>query len=333
MKDKIYRYWATAIAGLEEVAYEQMREELGEVHFERLEKGRHHSRIYFSYKRSPRKLMALRSVDGVYALLAEMRSVTVGKPGLESIAQQLRALDMTGAQKLAQVLMPAVQEKTCRVNATVQGRHRFGASELVGLVHESLAQGQDFKASSNSEGLQLQMRVKGRSAVLGMRLVAADAVPGNAFAHCLGRILGLQNGDAVLWMRNDRAEIAELRQSFAAKLCVAWQKKGLAKTSADLVFVGSEEHMPIGDGACTHVLAQVRGAKDSAWIAELARILPCGGIAVVEVEHPEPFVAALRALPLEIAAALPLFARGRRQVLFVLERLPSEDLLQVQMVS
>jgi hypothetical protein len=44
-------------------------------------------------------------------------------------------------------------------------------------------------------------------------------------------------------------------------------------------------------------------------------------------------VAALRALPFEIAAALPLFSRGRRKVLFVIERLPSEDLLQVQMIS
>jgi hypothetical protein len=67
---KVLRYWAVVAAGFEQVALEEMTDELPGLRIDRLEKGRSQVKIFFTYERSPRRLLDLRSVQAVYALIA-----------------------------------------------------------------------------------------------------------------------------------------------------------------------------------------------------------------------------------------------------------------------
>ena len=329
---KIYSYWATAVAGLEEVAREEMREVVKGVRLEHIEKGRDYTRIFFNYERSPQALLSLRSVDSVYATLTSISGITVGGPGVERIKNQLAKVDMGVAKRLALSLDASVAVDCAQINATVQGRHRFRAAELVKEVQHVFATQHGIGGIATGQRcLHLQIQVKGRSAILGMRLSAADRQPNHAMAYCLGHLLGLDPGDQVLWLRRDGTEADELRQAFGADVWVGLPTNGKNTVAVTGGFYVEKFHIPILDAMCSHVLVNLRASDSVAILPELARILPFGGIAVVEVETPEPFVAALRGHAFDITAALPVQSRGRKRILFVLERLPEEDLLQVEL--
>jgi len=326
---KIYSYWATAVAGLEEVAREEMREGLKGVRFDQVEKGRDNTRLFFNYERSPQTLLAIRSVDNVYAILSSINGITVGGPGLERVKAQLAKIDMEVAKRLAQSLDAHIAVDCAQINATVQGRHRFRAADLVREAQHIFATHHGIAgATTGQRCLHLQIQVKGRNALLGMRLSMDGREPNRALAYCLGRLLGLEADDQVLWLRRDAKEAVELREAFGADVFVALPAQGDNRDVAG-GFYAEDAHIPLVDTACSHVLAHIRGAGSLAILPELARILPFGGIAAVEVERPEPFIAALRGLAFDIAAALPMHSRGRKRILFVLERLPEEELLQV----
>lgn len=325
---KIYSFWASAIGGLEEIAREEMRAALKGMRFEQSEKGRDHTRIFFSYERSPQELLKIRSIDGVYAVLASISGITVGMPGLERIKKQLAKVDMEPAKRLARVLDADIDIESAQLNATVQGRHRFRAADLLKEAQHIFKTKHGMGPASGTFGLRLHIQVRGRSALLGMRLPSPQTEPNRAMSYCLGHLLGLEPGDRVLWLRRESAEAAELRYAFGADVWVGMPVNARDSPQGDMVFRTGPE-LPIADAACSHVLAQYREKDTSAILSELARILPSGGIAVLEVERPEPFVAALRGLAFDIAVALPVQSRGRRRILFVLEKLPDEGLLQV----
>jgi hypothetical protein len=326
---KIYCFWASAIPGLEEIAREEMREGLKGVRFDQVENGRDYTRLFFTFERSPQALLKMRSIDGVYAVLASINGITVGMPGLERIKRQLAKVDMESAKRLAHSLDGSIDVDCAQINATVQGNHRFRAADLLKEAQHVFAREHGMKAAAGKSGLRLQIQVKGRSALLGMRLPNAQGEPNRAMAYCLGHLLGIEPGDQVLWLRRESAEAAELHYAFGADVWVGLpaNSQGL-RALGDRVFCAGPE-LPIAAAAFSHVLAHHRATDSLAILSELARILPSGGIAVVEVEKPEPFVAALRGHAFDIAAALPVHSRGRKRILFVLERLPDEGLLQV----
>ena len=198
---KIYCFWASAIPGLEEIAREEMREGLKGVRFDQVENGRDYTRLFFTFERSPQALLKMRSIDGVYAVLASINGITVGMPGLERIKRQLAKVDMESAKRLAHSLDGSIDVDCAQINATVQGNHRFRAADLLKEAQHVFAREHGMKAAAGKSGLRLQIQVKGRSALLGMRLPNAQGEPNRAMAYCLGHLLGIEPGDQVLWLR------------------------------------------------------------------------------------------------------------------------------------
>ena len=149
-------------------------------------------------------MLELRSVQAVYALIAEAKGITVGKPGLLHLVGQIAKADFGAAQRLATVLDPQREVDVFHVNATITGHHRFGVRDLIFRVQEALKVECGMTSGAPEGGLLLQLQVRGRSAVMGMRLRTATIAPCGGL--CMGgfwfRARRPDNGFAKIGLRS-----------------------------------------------------------------------------------------------------------------------------------
>ena len=320
MADKIYRYWVAVPSGLEAVALDELHEHAPEVQQVDVEPGGRVGQIFFTYKRSPGRLLQLRSAMQLSGLVSQMHGVTVGRPGLEYICRRIARCDLTPAKSLAQVQSTDIDTRAFALSATLQGRYRFSAAELTAAVTAVLRDEHGLRPGKGPHLLRLHLQLTGRRALLGLRL-GTGATPGAAVAYCLGRLVAVQPGACVLWARRDLGELAVLEE-FAPRLLVGIRAHLIAALN----------HLPLVDERLDYAFS-LAGENPAAELAELARVLCAGGIAVVQVADFDYFIALLEAgdYPLEVLADLEMHERGRAYRLVVLERLEDEEagLLQI----
>ena len=320
MADKIYRYWIAVPSGLEAVALDELHEHAPEVQQVDVEPGGRVGQIFFTYKRSPGRLLQLRSAMQLSGLVSQMHGVTVGRPGLEYICQRIARCDLTLVKSLAQVQSTDIDTRAFALSATLRGRYRFSAAELTAAVTAVLRDKHGLRPGKGPHLLRLHLQLTGRRALLGLRL-GTGAAPSAAVAYCLGRLVAVQPGACVLWARRDLGELAVLEE-FAPRLLVGIRAH----------LVAALDHLPFAGERLDYAFS-LAGENPAAELAELARVLCAGGIAIVQVEHFDYFIALLEAgdYPLEVLADLEMHERGRAYRLVVLERLEEEEtgLLQI----
>ncbi len=321
MAAKIYRYWIAVPSGLEAVALDELREYAPEAQQVKVEPGGRMGQIFFAYKRSPKRLLRLRSAVQCAGLIVEMHGVTVGRPGLEYICKRIARCDLTPVKSLAQAQSAAVDTRAFALSATLRGRYRFSAAELTAAVAAVLRDEHGLRRGKGPHLLRLHLQLTGRRALLGLRL-GTGATPSAAVAYCLARLVAVQPGACVLWARRDLGELAALQEAFAPRLLVGIRAH----------LIAALERLPFAAGVMDYALGLV-GGNPGAELAELARVLRPGGIALVQVAEFEHFIALLEAgdYPLAVLADLEMRERGRAYRLVVLERLEGEEagLLQV----
>ena len=341
---KIFRFYATTIPGLEEVVVEALKERFPEVKDVRVEGGKRHSRIFFGYQRSPRQLLELRGVFGVFALLSEIARVTVGQPGLERICQEVEKIDLDGAFNLVRGCRgEQLDISRFQLSVTVQGAHRFSSGELSRGIHGVLARSHGLKPGSGGEVLHLHLSVTGKKALFGLRLTPATRAHswegmGPELAFCLGRVLDLQERDALFCFRCNVLAIREIVRSFNPELLIGGveksSKQGKGKMDSGETIggrggvrvVARGEELPILTGRLSCLIAALPAGKEGE-LWEWARILPPGGVGALVAASPKRFVGELksRSLPFEIMAGLPIVQDGRQRTVFIIERLEGED--------
>lgn len=325
MADKIYRYWIAVPSGLEAVALDELREHAPEIQQVDVEPGGRVGQIFFTYKRSPGRLLQLRSAIHCSGLISQMHGVTVGRPGLEYICKRIARCDLTPVKSLAQAQSTALDTDAFALSATLQGRYRFSSAELTAAIAAILHDQHGLRPGKGPQLLRLHLQLTGRRALLGLRLGAGTA-PNAAMAYCLARLVAMQPGACVLWARRDLGELAALQEVFAPRLLVGIRAN----------LIAALEHLPFVEARLDYAFSMA-GENPVAELAELARVLRAGGIAVVQVaafDHFIHFVALLEAgdYPLAVLADLEIRERGRAYRLIVLERLAEVEprLLQVE---
>ena len=325
MADKIYRYWIAVPSGLEAVALDELREHAPEIERVEVEPGGRVGQIFFTYKRSPGRLLQLYSAIQCTGLIVQMHGVTVGRPGLEQICKRIARCNLMPGKSLAQAQSAAIDTRAFSLSATLRGRYRFSAAELTSAVTAVLRDKHELRPGKGSDLLRLHLQLTGRRALLGLRL-GTGATPDAAVAYCLGRLVAMQPGACALWARRDLGELAALQEAFAPRLLVGIR----ANLTAAL------DHLPFVEARFDYAFSMA-GENPVAELAELARVLRAGGIAVVQVsefDHFIHFIALLEAedYPLAVLADLEIRERGRTYRLVVLERLAEAEpgLLQVE---
>ncbi|MFH1568815.1 MAG: hypothetical protein ABIL09_12530 [Gemmatimonadota bacterium] len=345
MNDKIHRYYAHTIAGLEEVVMEDLLESLpgaGEAH---LERGPRQGRVFFRYERSPRRLLAVPSALSVYGMLADVRGITVGKPGLERLCRSLERLPLDAARALVRACDPAVSLEAVRLSATVRGSHRFDGRELSRAAAETLERRWHLRPAAGGPALHLQIQVVGTRAVIGVQ-VGGRQEPGSPrrggmegpLAYCVARMMGIAAGDVVVAPGCSWTGAEQLAGSTSATVIGLSERRprrtGAVRPSPPsssrcLRVLGAPAALPVVDGGASGALAVFDatpgdgGPGTAVRLTELARALGAGGVLAAVTANPKAFLAALRqaGLPFELLSGLGIGVGGRAYGLYLLARL------------
>lgn len=341
---RLFDFYATTIPGLEPVVADELVERLPGIEAVRVQRGRRQGRVSFSYQRSPRHLLEVRSARGLYALLAEIDGITVGRPGLERIAAALAGLSLTAAGRLLVALQPDAEPSSFQLNATVQGPHRFTAADLTRAVEEAFRRG-GLQRRPVATAMHLQLQVEGRRAHLGLHLPSPAARDGEPLAYCLGRLSGIGPEDAVLVVRGGRRWLRELATAFGPRLLLGFGDEPIRQPAGTVIptdpprLLALGEHLPLHDGSMSCILG-LAGDPRLAEVREYLRCLAEGGMAALVVGDAQRLVTMLRQhqVPVSVLATLPVSLNGRDRTVFVLgqvesghqDALPDTELLQIE---
>ena len=319
MTAKIYRYWIAVPSGLEAVALDELREHVPEVQQVDVEPGGRVGQIFFAYKRSPGRLLQLRSAVQCAGLIVQMHGVTVGRPGLEYICKRIARCDLTPVKSLAQAQSTAIDTHAFALSATLRGRYRFSAAELTTAVTAVLRDEHGLRPGKGPHLLRLHLQLTGRRALLGLRLGTGTA-PNAAVAYCLGRLLAMQPGACILWARRDPSELDALQALFQPSVLVGILPAGSRHRLAGVI--AALDRLPLAEDCIDYAFGFVTG-DCAVLLAELTRVLRLGGVAAIQVADFDALIGYLEvgAYPLAVLADLSLPERGKAYRLVVLERL------------
>lgn len=339
MDAKIHQFYASALSGLEEVVADELRGSLAGLSALRIERGRRQGRVFFTHPRSPRLLLDLRTPLSTWGLLAQVQGVSVGPPGLHRLLEQLKKVDLVAAQRLLRACEPEARDRQFQLNLTLQGAHRFAKSELVRQFQAQL-QGRGLQPGQGRNLLRLQLQVEGPRALLGVQLGRNRADQcleqegiGGPLVSCLGRLLPATGREVLLALGCSQAGAEELAATGERGPLIALAPKAAKGASPRVRPVrGQPGALPLATGSADLVLAAGLGSPFHPWLAELTRVLHPGGVAALLAGESRPLAAVLEAWgELAIVAGLPIILKGRRHLLWMLERLGEpEALLEIE---
>ena len=338
MDDKIYHFYAMSVAGLEDLALDDMQRRLGPLQQVHTERGKAYGRIFFGYQRSPLQLLELPAVHHVFALVGQVYGVTVGRPGLNRIVEQVEKWDLRPARRLVKACGgPA--GKRFQLAATVQGQHRFSRRDLDLAVGEALVRCHGLEPGRGRAALRLHVQVTGRRAFVGLRLPAQDQAAGSgrtqliggALAYCLGRLLGIEPEDTGIVLHG----AGDLGRYWPARQIVYCGPKAVPLAPNWVRCRGDQ--MPLQQGCADWILGDGQGRGGDYWqglLGECARLLAGGGVAVLVGPAAPGGAQSVEAgpWPFGIMAEIPIYLQGRSRSVLLLERLdetPPEQLLTI----
>jgi hypothetical protein len=176
---KVRDFFVTVTGGLEDVALREIKASLKGVTRVQVHRRQRQGRIHFRYDRSPKHLLALESVEGVFALLSEFDGVTTGRPGLFRVADAISTVDLAPGVVLYNILHGVPATSGLAVSCTVGRGHRFSSSELHQVLRTVLAQTYDLDEEEQHGPYSLQVRIEGRRGVVGFRLSGRSLMEGS----------------------------------------------------------------------------------------------------------------------------------------------------------
>jgi hypothetical protein len=258
-----------------------------------VEHGKRYGRIFFKYYRSPQQLLKLRSVEGIFAVLAEIHRVTAGRPGLDYLCGKIRRLEMRPAIRLAQVFGASLNAEKFQLNVTLQGAHRFTRAELARSIQKLLVQHHGLRPGNGKDSMQFHLQVAGRRALFSLRVPAGrpryTSVEreglGGSLAYCLALILDIQEEDIVVVLDCGKDGLDQLQQVNDPHLLIALildiQEEDIVvvldcgKDGLDQLQQVNDPHLLI---ACHHDRARLVTAKaferNQVWLAGSMDELP-----------------------------------------------------------
>jgi len=352
--EKVYDYYVTTAGGLEEVVLKDLRHRLKGVTQIRMDRGRRHGRIFFHYERSPGRLMALRSVDNVYARLAEVGGITVGKPGLLRIAERVARLDLAPAMALHDVLHGPKDARKFALTCTAGRDHRFSAGELYRTIRSALRPSYELVPEESGPAYSLHLQVTGSRALLGLQLsmrrmraryYRLAGVPGGleaTVAYCMAFLARVEARDICLDpMCGSGTILIETGLGFAPRtliggdvsreaLCAAREN---ADASAQTVGLTGWDagRLPLRDASADKLLCNLPFGKRTttaryegtgSHLKEFFRVLRPGRTAVLLTEDKDGMKKALeeRRTGFDLIQQLPVHLRGVNPSIYVLKR-------------
>jgi len=356
LTDKVYDYYATTVAGLEDLIVADLRRQLKEIDRVRVERGRRHGRIHFHYERSPRRLLDLRSVENLFALVGEARGLTVGPQSLGRIASGLRGMAWGPALRLFDALHGPPEHPAFVVTPHLDRERRFTSGEVCRAAQAALSSSLSLPADPSRPCYNIHLHFVRDRALVGLQLFRGRAWkrpyrrvprPGSlegTVAYLIGRLTEPGPRDrfldpvcgagTTLIERGLTAPAQVLLGGDADRDALTAARQGASAAGVRVCLACWDAAcLPLRDGAVDRLtanlpygkqVAPLRGpAPEAALLREMARALRPGGLAVVMAADAKAVEGVVERgeAALRVVRTLRISIRGVSPTVFVMKRL------------
>ncbi len=203
------RYFARVTGGMEEIAWREIGRLSGIQPLATANR-----RLDFDFSGTPQDLLALRSVDDVFAYVGELTDIDHTRASLSQISQGVAALDFSLALNACRAARFIPNIPTYTITASTLGRRNYNRFEIAGTVYQALAR-LHWSYIENAPDhapvdLDIRVVVEQNAVLVGLRLGALplhrrpyklNSMPGSLkppVAFCMCLLGDIQAGDLVL---------------------------------------------------------------------------------------------------------------------------------------
>lgn len=302
-------YFASLIAGLEGIAAGELTERLP--HASVL--GALRGKLFFSGG-PPTEPLQLKTVEHVFAYVAQLEGLSATEDGLEQIRREFAALDLDDARSVHDALNPAPGRPSFRITAQRAGSHEYNSLEVAAAAGAGVVDRYEWDVDLEGFDYDVRVYVTDDTALVGLRLspeplhrrsrvVHAAASLNPTVAHAMCRLAPRSAGklfvDPMCGAGTVLVERARLSPDalrlggdlFAEPLHAAAQNLEAAETDADLV-QWDARHLPLTDASVDAVVSNLPWGRRigshrvnrhlyPGFVRELARVLRPGATAVL----------------------------------------------------
>ncbi len=198
-------YFATLIAGLEEIAADELRERIPDATVLGAVRGR----LFFSRSDPAREALNLLTIEHLHAYVDQFHGISSQRAGLECIEERMAEIDLDGAVRLHACLHPSPRRPSFRITAKRAGEHEYNSVEISAAAGAGVVQRYSWDVDLEEYDYDVRVYVKNDTALVGLRLspealsrrarilhTAASLNP--TVAHAMCRISEPQESEVVL---------------------------------------------------------------------------------------------------------------------------------------
>lgn len=343
-------YFATLIAGLEEVVADELRERVTEATVLAATRGR----LFFSTPGSVREAMGLLTIEHLLACVDQFGDIPPDPRGLEVIEERMTSLDLDEAVSVHRHLHGTPKSPSFRITAQRSGCHAYNSMEIAAAAGAGVVRRYGWDVDLEGYDYDVRVYVTDRSLLVGLRLspeplhrrarvehAAASLNP--TVAHAMCRISEPEEGQTVVdpmcgagTILIERSRLAppglllggdlfakplesagvNLDANAVRGALVQWDARNLPlpRRSVDRVI----SNLPWGRRIGSH---RVNRHLYPGMIRELSRVLRPEGTAVLLTQEKGLLTRLVsRQRGLEIVRQLPLSLSGMHPVIYVVQR-------------
>jgi 23S rRNA G2445 N2-methylase RlmL len=347
------QYFATVTAGLERVVWGDIARADG-----RRLRAIGHRLLRFAEVGPPHPLLALRSVDDVFAEAGALGGVGHTRAALDVIRAGVAALDLAGVAAVCRRLRPLPERPRFAVTASFVGARNYTRYAIADAIADAVAASQGWQPVPNTpeehgpHDLHLRALLEGEELLLGARLAEQPlhrrpyklaSRPGSLkapVAYCMALLAGVRPGLAALdplcgvgTLALEAAQLARpapvLASDLSAEAVLAARANAEGAAHSPLLLVADAARLPLRDGSVGAVLSNLPFGRQvplhdapqlyAGVLAASAHVLRPGGRAALLTDQAEALLAAARAAGgLRLHEAHQISLFGLHPTIFVL---------------
>ena len=160
------RYYATTVAGLEAVASAEVLAGLPGAAIGHVQS----ARLHFTYPGPVRDLLGLRTVEDVFAHIADLEGVGSAATDLEALKDAVAQVDLEAALALRAKLSPLPAAPSFRVTGFRTGEHQYNSQQAAGFAGAGIIDQRGWKVDLTGHDLEFALHIEHDRALLGLRL-------------------------------------------------------------------------------------------------------------------------------------------------------------------
>jgi tRNA (guanine6-N2)-methyltransferase len=346
-------YYVTSLGGLEAIVRREIAERFPGATIEVSAQAGERGRTFLSYDGFPADVLALRSVENVFAAVAQFDRLSADESGLQAIRAWAAASDLSGAAAVhAQVYGPR-ESPSFRCTSKRLGEHAFGSMDIMAAAGAGIVDRYGWRVDLEGYDYDIHVDVEEDRCTIGLRItpvslrrrgriahVAASLNPTLGYAMCV--LSDPQPGEVFVdptcgagTVLLERAEIGPARlvagDLFAHPLEMA-RRNLLANAVEAHLFRWDARRLPLAPESVDKVCANLPWGRRAGshlvnkhlyppLVREIARVLKVGGRAVLLSLEKRMLLACVdRHGWLRIADVLPVSVAGLKPAIYVIEK-------------